>query len=65
MTIINGISDTIRGRLANFEKYLKNFTDAQEYRDNFYKNINKANLLNNKTNRGKINIQINFLFKRF
>ena len=49
MTIINGISDFIKGKLASFENYLKIFSDAQIYRDNIYKNFNQERLLNKKT----------------
>jgi hypothetical protein len=51
MTIINGISDFIKGKLASFENYLKNFSHAQIYRDNIYKNFNQERLLNKKTYR--------------
>ena len=37
MTIINGISDSIRGKLQSFENYLKNFSDVQNYKDSIYK----------------------------
>ena len=53
MTIINGISDSIRGKLSSFEDYLKNFTDVQNYKDNFYKSFTQdKDLLKKKMNRG-------------
>jgi len=53
MTIINGISDSIRGKLQSFENYLKNFSDVQNYKDSIYKNFNQERVLNKKTARGK------------
>jgi hypothetical protein len=53
MTIINGMSDSIKGKFASFENYLKNFSDSQNTKDNILKNFDKERLLNKKTNRNR------------
>jgi hypothetical protein len=61
MTIINGMSDSIKGKLASFENYLKNFSDSQNTKENIYKNFDKEKLLNKKTNRNR---GINYIYNK-
>lgn len=60
MTIINGVSDFIKGKVESFENYLKNFADAQNFRDSYYKNFAEERLLTKKTHRVGEGKQNNF-----
>lgn len=53
MTIINAMADSLKGKLTSFDAYLKNLSELNNYRENFFSSYHEnSNLLNRKTNRG-------------
>jgi len=48
------MSDKIKGKLNSFDNYLKNLSDINIIRENFFSSFNYQTSLNRKTKRSKI-----------